>query len=148
MPRSQKDIFGGSKPVADMSSMIDLVFLLLIFFMVASKMITHVKDENVEISLASNAEVADPSQIRGRIIINIYEDDTVHVNDGAGPREISLVQVQSMLADAKARDENTKLLVRAHKTMKHKRVKEVLEASARAGVIDIIFATFKEAKQD
>ncbi|MFT5465233.1 MAG: biopolymer transport protein ExbD [Verrucomicrobiales bacterium] len=144
MPRSKKDLFGGSKPVADMSSMIDLVFLLLIFFMVASKMIKYVKDENVQISVAKNVKVADPSQIKGRVVVNIYEDDTIHISDAQGSHEISLRDIQTMMAEAKARDSNTKLLVRAHFSMNHKRVREVITASARAGVVDIIFATLKE----
>lgn len=144
MPRTKKDIFGGAKPVADMSSMIDLVFLLLIFFMVASKMITYVKDENVEIPLASNSEAPSPLEAKGRIVINVYPDETIHVNDGRGNREITPREVQTMMAEAKAANPNAKLLVRADISVTHKTVREVINASARGGVTDIVFATFKD----
>ena len=43
----ENDLFAGPGLKADLSPMIDLVFLLLIFFMVAANIITFPKDPNV-----------------------------------------------------------------------------------------------------
>ena len=59
----------------DMSPMIDLVFLLLIFFMVSSHLIIIRIDKNVRPPTADNAQVAENSH--GRIVVNIYEDGTI-----------------------------------------------------------------------
>ena len=55
----------GSKPRADLSPMIDLVFLILIFFMIASTAIRFKTDPNVEIPTADRAKVAEMIDGRG-----------------------------------------------------------------------------------
>ena len=62
-------LFRGSTMKVDMSPMIDLVFLLLIFFMVSSTLITYRKDPDVIIPVATAGKV--PKDIQGRVILNI-----------------------------------------------------------------------------
>lgn len=138
MARKRKDLFGGSKPNVDMSPMIDLVFLLLIFFMVASTMITYRKDKRVTIPIASDAKV--PELIDGRVIINVYADGKVR--DESGAVEYQPEQIEQLMAEAKARNPNTRLHLRADKAASHKSVKAVISASARGGVNHIIFSTY------
>ena len=57
----------------DMSPMIDMVFLLLIFFMVNAVIIDYKKDKSVEIPVASEAKA--PNGVSGRIVINVYNDE-------------------------------------------------------------------------
>ena len=142
MARARKNVFGDSKPNVDMSPMIDLVFLLLIFFMVASTMITYKKDKRVTIPVASDAKV--PELIEGRIIINVYEDGKVR--DENGTTEYQPEQIEQLMAEAKARNPNTRMHLRADKNASHKTVKEVINASARGGVNNIIFSTYVTSK--
>ena len=53
----------------DMSPMIDMVFLLLIFFMIASRMVTVAVDEKIKPPVAD--ESIRPDSVKGRIIFNI-----------------------------------------------------------------------------
>ena len=138
MGRARKDIFSGSKPNVDMSPMIDLVFLLLIFFMVASTMITFQKDKRVTIPIASDAKV--PELIEGRIVINVYDDGKVR--DETGTIEYLPEQIEQLMAKAKERNPNTRMHLRADKNASHKTVKDVINASARGGVNNIIFSTY------
>lgn len=142
MARARKDVFGDSKPNVDMSPMIDLVFLLLIFFMVASTMITFKKDKRVTIPVASGAKV--PELIDGRIIINVYSDGKVR--DESGTVEYQPEQIEQLMAEAKSRNPNTRLHLRADKEASHKMVKDVIAASARGGVNNIIFSTYVTSK--
>ncbi len=138
MARARKDNFADSKPNVDMSPMIDLVFLLLIFFMVASTMITYQKDKRVTIPIATDAKV--PELIEGRIIINVYEDGKVR--DETGTIEYTADQIEQLMARAKERNPNTRMHLRADKNASHKMVKDVINASARGGVNNIIFSTY------
>ena len=73
---SEKLIKAAAGPEEDlhmnMSPMIDLVFLLLIFFMVNSTLIIVRIDKEVKIPTADQAKVAKDAQ--GRIVINIREN--------------------------------------------------------------------------
>ncbi|MCB1230012.1 MAG: biopolymer transporter ExbD [Verrucomicrobiae bacterium] len=142
MARARKDMFDGSKPKVDLSPMIDLVFLLLIFFMVASTMITYQKDKRITIPIASDAKV--PELIDGRVIVNVYADGKIR--DESGKVEYQLDQIEQMMAEARSRNPNTRLHLRADKAANHKAVKDVIEASARGGVTQIIFSTYVTEK--
>lgn len=127
---------GSSSPRVDMSPMIDLVFLLLIFFMIASTMITYQKDERVRIPIAASAKV--PKEVRDRIILNVYNDGTV-ADEASNP--LSLDQVEVMMTQASAKNPKTRLHLRADARVPHKKVKEVVAASAAGGVNTVIFST-------
>ena len=64
----------------DMSPMIDMVFLLLIFFMVASRMVTVKVDDKIKPPVAD--ESIRPDNVKGRIIFNIRSDGTFTAGDG------------------------------------------------------------------
>ena len=117
--------------------MIDLVFLLLIFFMVSSTLITYRKDPNVTIPIASDGKV--PRQVKGRVIFNVYQDGTIKSDGG---EVLSLAQVENQMRLAKQQNPGIRLHVRADQVAAHAKVKEVIDASARGGVVNVIFSTY------
>ena len=119
-----------------MSPMIDLVFLLLIFFMIASTIITFQKDERVEIPIAASATV--PKEIRDRVIINVYDDGTF-ADERSNP--LTLDEIQTLMSEYKSENANTRLHLRADARVPHRVVKDVINASARGGVNSVIFST-------
>ncbi|MEM1295035.1 MAG: biopolymer transporter ExbD [Verrucomicrobiota bacterium] len=136
MPRSRKNIYG-EKPNVNMSPMIDLVFLLLIFFMVASKMITVPRIEGVEIPIAVEARV--PKDAQGRVVINVRRDgEILDIRE----RVLQPLDVQRLMEAAKRSNPKTRLHLRVDQDVAHKHVEEVMQASARGGVSDVIFSTY------
>lgn len=140
MPRSKKDIFAGSTPSMNMSAMIDLVFLLLIFFMVASKMITVPKIDGLEIPTAVQAKV--PKDAKGRVVVNIRTDGVIL--NSTGDRELTLMDVENMVREAKLANPKTQLHIRADQNTVHEYVSEVMKASSRGGVTNVIFSAYSE----
>lgn len=138
MARRNKELFGAYAPKVDISPMIDLVFLLLVFFMVASTAITYKKDKRVIIPIALDAKV--PELIEGRVIINVYEDGKIR--DESGTREMTEGDVEALMAAAKAKNPNTRLHLRADRRVPHSEVKKVIGASSRGGVSNVIFSTY------
>lgn len=134
----ENDLFGGSGLKADLSPMIDLVFLLLIFFMVAANIITYPKDPNVIIPVASDAKV--PNLVEGRIVINIYVDGTIKDIEG---NVLSTEQLTQRVAQVKAGNPNARLHLRAHRSVPYKHIQEVSRASASGGVPTIIFSSYQ-----
>ena len=139
MPRKRNDnLFDADKSGPDMSPMIDLVFLLLIFFMVASTLITYKKDENVTIPIALDGQV--PKLIVGRVIINVYEDGSVHDEEGG---LMSLDQVTEVMRQAKDSNPNARLHLRADAKCPHQFVRDAIDASAQGGVSSVVFSTYQ-----
>ncbi|MFT5465637.1 MAG: biopolymer transport protein ExbD [Verrucomicrobiales bacterium] len=136
----------------DMSPMIDMVFLLLIFFMVASTIIIVPIDPKVQPPIATAAKKQ--SDARGRILVNIRPDGTV--TGGGGEDQIlalpgvGMGEVEAYIGLIK--DENdtapsrpeSVLHVRADKGVEVKRIREVVEAGANSQVIKVVFAAFAD----
>ena len=134
----ENDLFGGTGLKADLSPMIDLVFLLLIFFMVAANIITFPKDPNVIIPVASDSKV--PKLVQGRVVVNIYVDGTI--KDIAG-NVLSLDELEMRMSQTKVQNANTRLHLRAHKDVPYKHIQDVSRASAAGGVPTVIFSTYQ-----
>ena len=137
----------------DMSPMIDLVFLLLIFFMVSSHLIIVRIDMNVKPPTADNAQVAENSH--GRIVVNVYGfhddvDPALHgkifdnaENELATSDQITdYVDREATKVRESEADLTPRLHLRADKTTDTRLIKKVVQASAGAGVIDIIFGSY------
>ena len=125
-----------------MSPMIDLVFLLLIFFMIASTLITYQKDPKIEIPIAKNAVV--PTIVLGRVIVNVDDDGTVRDEFS---KTLSLDQIEQIMASAKQKNPNTRLHLRVDAKAPHKMIKDVIAASAKGGVNDMVFSTLQIKKK-
>lgn len=131
----------------DMSPMIDLVFLLLIFFMVSSTMIIVQIDARVKPPHALNGEVAKNST--GRIVLNILDNGEIYGLDpnvllsGPGQGTERIVEYVDA-AKEKLRDSGYKprLHVRAHRDCDTKFIKKAVQGGGEAGVIDVIFGAF------
>lgn len=117
--------------------MIDLVFLILIFFMISSNAIRYKQDKNVAIPVADKAEV--PEMIEGRILINIYPDGSTYDENS---KPVSLDEIELIMSRARSTNANTRLHLRADKTVRHEMVKKVIQASSRGGVNQVIFSTY------
>jgi biopolymer transport protein ExbD len=127
----------------DMAPMIDMVFLLLIFFMVAST-VSELSKKQVEIPVASNAKV--PEQIADRRMLSIQADGEIF----AGLEPVSLEELEVLLAGDMQRDAETggatRVFIRADRELPFSTVREVMKVCARTGASDLIFATFETEK--
>lgn len=130
----------------DMSPMIDMVFLLLIFFVVNSNAVIVKQDVAVRPPIASYGKKQEEKN--GRIVINVLPDGTYTSEKGqplADETDIfDLVK--------KSREENdlkgykSKLHLRGDKEAVFKHSRKAIAAAAQAGVDQVMFATFATAK--
>jgi len=134
--RNPKPLFEDSDLKADLSPMIDLVFLLLIFFLVTANMITYKKDKRVVIPVASDAKV--PEMIEGRVVLNVLQDGTVVDTES---RVLSLDQLTQRMASARAENPKARLHLRADARTPYRHIKAASRASAEGGVPTVIFST-------
>ncbi len=126
----------------DMSPMIDLTFLLLVFFMVASHLITVQIDRRVNAPIAKNSQVAKDAS--GRVVVNILADGTVW---GMDRMELPTSgAIQDYVEQARIQNEErgvspTRLNLRADQDVDTRIIKRVVQASGAAGVSEVIFGS-------
>jgi biopolymer transport protein ExbD len=130
----------------DMSPMIDLTFLLLVFFMVSSHLITVQIDRRVKPPVAKNSQVAKDAS--GRVVVNILADGTIWGQD-----QIELPTseaVQDYVDQVRVRNEEqgitTRLNLRADKEVDTRIIKKVVQAAGEAGVNEVIFGSLSVDK--
>ncbi len=134
----------GDDLAMDMSSMIDLVFLLLIFFMVSSHLILVQIDKNVKPPTASNAQVSEAAA--GRVVVNVYADGRIFAQDKV--ELTSIEAIQDYVEQLKDRNDEsssgiiTRLHLRADKEADTRLIKRVVKAAGDAGVSEVIFSSF------
>jgi len=132
----------GEELAMDMSSMIDLVFLLLIFFMVSSHLIIIKIDKRVKPPTATNAQVAKNST--GRVVVNVLADGSIWAQDKV---ELTSSEAITDYVDQALQRNNeaglpTRLNLRADKAVDTRVIKKVVKAAGEAGVTDVIFGSY------
>ena len=120
-----------------LAPMIDMTFLLLIFFMVTTKISKEQIKEEIKLPVASNSII--PPEVSNRDVISI--DDRGRYFIGQTPAD------KKQLAEhLKQRFENTpplRLYIRADKNTPGKKIKEVMKMAADAGAVDVIFGSYQ-----
>lgn len=119
----------------DMSPLIDMVFILLIFFMVST---TFVKDMKLDLSRpgASSAKAASSKSLR--VYIDRYQN--IFLNN----QQVQAWTLQGKIRDELKKMDDTSLLVITDEKVQVDRVIEVIDQARLAGVSDIGVATSKE----
>jgi biopolymer transport protein ExbD len=115
----------------DLTPMIDVVFLLMIFFLVASKL--EEADRYIDVVLPK-ASAARPltSQVL-EFIVNIDRNGSYF----AGAKPVELAQLQELLKQAVADNpQKQKVVVRADENTAHKFVVAAMNACVQAGIDD------------
>lgn len=127
----------------DMSPMIDMVFLLLIFFIVNATAIIVQTDPEVKPPVATNSKRQEDGS--GRIVVNIREDGTFTAEDFTTilPGED---EIYDMVKTAKERQESLgvvpKLHLRGDKEAVFRYCRTAIRGAARAGVDQVVFGVF------
>jgi len=121
----------------DMAPLIDMVFLLLIFFMCSATLSEIEYTPDVRLPIAPRAKV--PKNLQDRGVINILPDGSYMI----ASKIVTEKQMLKMMKLRKKQNPNLKLYLRANKEVPFKKVKTVLKTCAEAGINDIIFASFQ-----
>jgi biopolymer transport protein ExbD len=120
-----------------LAPMIDMTFLLLIFFMVTTKISKEQIKQEIKLPVASNAVI--PPEVSNRDIISIDGEGRYFIGQTPADRK-------ALAAYLKKRFENfppLRLYIRADKNTPGRQIKEVMKMAADAGAIDVIFGSYQ-----
>ncbi len=115
--------------------MIDVIFLLLTFF-VASQIFSQWETE-IDITLPTAQTSEQPDRIPGEIIINIRDDGAVVVNQ----LEMDEAALDGLLTRIVEQFTDWAVLIRADQDTRYEDVIDVLDACRRADIWNVSFAT-------
>ena len=132
---------GGDDDI-NMAPMIDMVFLLLIFFMVASHL-TALERIPVALPVADKSNVPEETRDRQLITIRSMDDSGENAEIFMNLQVVDLERFTTAIGNLYESDENLQVYLRADRRVQHKHIKEVMEACAGVGIVDIIFGTFE-----
>lgn len=125
----------------NLTPLIDIVFLLVIFFLVASHAARTESTEPVELPLASEVDDGQ-AEVPHRLVVTVTADQVLHV----GGRIVTLDQVADLLAEAETEKQDAayEVRIRGDRRVPFHVVEPLMIACAQAGITRIGYAVLPE----
>jgi biopolymer transport protein ExbD len=118
-----------------LAPMIDIVFLLLIFFIVSWQF--SKSETELSVSVPTATEGAEPERVQGEIIINVFADGGIKVEGLA----VDQPQLLEKLSNIAKQYQNQPVRIRGDGNVAYQRIVEVIDTCQKAGIWNISFAT-------
>lgn len=126
----------------NLAPMVDVTMCLLIFFMVATRMVEQ-ENSQIDLPIAPTAEDAEKQELGNRFVVNVRSDGTPGVDHVAylvQETEIPLSEVFTRLRAERQRDADVNCVIRADRGLPYKYVQAVMACCARADVRKVTFS--------
>lgn len=133
LPKKQEDDVG-----FQLAPMIDMTFLLLVFFMVTTKISKEQVKMEIRLPTASNAVI--PSHLADRDIVSIDATGAYFV----GQRPMAKKELTAYIKERFKNYPPLRLYVRADKNTPGRQIKELMKIASEAGAINVIFGTYQD----
>lgn len=127
--------FGSERTGIQLAPMIDIVFLLLIFFIVLWNYARF--ETEIDISVPAASAGANPKRAIGEIVVNVHIDGRLVVEGSTRSEE----QLLSMLNDIVSAYPDQAVILRGDKQAAFDHIINVLNVCQQAGIWNISFAT-------
>ena len=118
-----------------LAPMIDIIFLLLAFFIVTYQMTDNEKD--IEVSLPTSEEGKAKARTYLEKVINIHEGGKIVIDQ----KSYSLVELEEKMRRLVRINKNQPIRLRGDKNTKYEYIVKVISACRKAGVWNFSFAT-------
>jgi biopolymer transport protein ExbD len=127
LPNNQDD----EESSVDITPMLDVVFIMLIFFIVTA---TFVKESGIDVDKPAAATAI--VQEKASILVAIDADNNIWINR----RQVDPRSVRSIIERLHAENPKGTVVIQADKESKNNTLVQVMDASRRAGVYEIALA--------
>jgi biopolymer transport protein ExbD len=126
-------------PAIMLSPMIDMMFLLLIFFIVSTMQMTELKTIPVKLPVATESVI----QNTAKFTVTIKDDGAYWLQD----KVISKQDLVNKAREEQKKDEKFHVVIRADENVQYKAVIGLLDSFKKAGVSRVGLATEKGTKK-
>ncbi len=120
--------------------MIDILLLLLSFFIISWQY--NKAETELNVSVPTATEGADPTQMRGEIIINVFADGVIRVEGQTMDRN----QLFEKLSKVAKQYNNQPVRLRGDGDATFQKMVEIIDTCQKAGIWNISFATQRPAE--
>jgi biopolymer transport protein ExbD len=128
----------------NMTPMIDMVFLLIIFFLLSSTLVQQETQVDVALPKAKNVLDDPADNAAGRVTINVQENGAISFLG----RNIVVDELAARIADRVKRQGGiAEIRIRASRKVPYAKVEPILLACSQAGVWDVQFAVFRDDEE-
>lgn len=114
------------KPSIMLSPMIDMIFLLLVFFIVSTINMSEIKTIPIKLPVAQNTETVSSRTFN----VTVKKDGSIYLED----QQVNLRQLVRMAKVESAKDENFSILIRGEADANYKLVIKLMDDLKGAGV--------------
>ncbi|NBB82321.1 MAG: biopolymer transporter ExbD [Alphaproteobacteria bacterium] len=125
-----------------LAPMLDVLFLLLIFFATSTTFRAGEQQIDVDLPVAKTGQTVEP--LRTEVVVNIKEDGSIVVSG----RALELGELRSMLVKLVERFPEERVIIRADASARHGRVVEVMDAAELAQVGEVRLATQRRRQNE
>lgn len=132
------------EPTVDLTSLIDVVFLLLLFFMVST---TFERQAFLQVELPEASAVEDRQELPGMLEFVIDRDGRMYLNDRR-LQDSGEAAVRAAMQEAAGNDRTIPLVLRADRMTAHHHVVTVMDVAAQLGFTNLSIATDRSAGTD
>jgi biopolymer transport protein ExbD len=130
------------QPTLNLTPMIDIVFLLIIFFMVGTKFTELERKIGLKVPEVSNTGAL--TDAPERKVVNVYHDGAITLDR----QPVTLEELTQNLAAARSQYEDLGVLVRGDAAGRFQRVAEVLNACKQAGIQELGISVRLVSRED
>jgi biopolymer transport protein ExbD len=120
-----------------MTPMIDMVFLLLVFFMTVSTLAQA--DRQVKLDLPESVSSDVPEDLADRGTISLDAEGQIFL----GAQSQTLETMQAAIKASLSENPDLRIQVRADRATPYHNIKEVLRSCAEVGAYEVIYATYQ-----
>jgi biopolymer transport protein ExbD len=142
--RKRRRVDQDGDPEFQVAPMVDVLLVLMLFFMAITSTEVLKKDKNLQLADAKNAKPADKSEHKNEIVVNVGWDGINSVAslsmDGIPYPSASDPALQAALATEHQRNPAAYVLIRADKNTEYSNISDLMTTCAGAGIGTVTFA--------
>jgi biopolymer transport protein ExbD len=127
----------------NMTPMIDVVFLLIIFFLVSSHLVRQETQMELALPVAASGDEEQPEQTP-RVTVNVDENGTLWVAGQRVPSDQLATQLSAALEN---QGEDLEVRIRGSRDASYGSVEPIMLACTKVGIWNVKYAVYREDSQ-
>jgi biopolymer transport protein ExbD len=139
--RKRKHQDEGDKAEIDLTPMLDVVFIMLIFFIVTA---SFVKESTLNVNVPENTNAPPPPPSENKTILVLVDAQNEVFIDG---RRVDIRSVRSLIAQKNAANPGGGVVVRAHENSNTETYIKIADASRDASVYDVSLVPYNDRRR-